>query len=156
MVLIFQHTYLPISIWKLAVTGNVGSRVAPSFSHSWGSISNFGVNWRWICWHPYIQSMSALLYLGNSTSLWEPCGLMLLTILGHSGELCVSSLQYWFPLVLSSVQVFSRTCHRSIQTSFLVAPCWMEATWVLTVLNMLVDIPHCCCLLYKMLSWMFQ
>ena len=35
------HVDLPISIWKLAITGKVGSRVAPS-SHSRGSILTLG------------------------------------------------------------------------------------------------------------------
>ena len=41
----------------------------------------------------------------------------------------------------SSVQVSGRTGQRS--THFiLVAPCWMEAPWLPTVLNMLADIPQ--------------
>ena len=28
-----------------------------------------------------------------------------------------------------------------------VAPCWVEASWLSTILNMLIDIPHCCAIL---------
>ena len=34
MVSIFGYIYLPISMWKLPITGKVGSRVAPSSSYS--------------------------------------------------------------------------------------------------------------------------
>ena len=61
-------------------------------------------------------------------------------------------MSYVFPppvlVPFSSVQVSSRTYHRSIQMSSssgtLLERDWIEATWLPTVLSLLVDIPHCC------------
>ena len=45
---------------------------------------------------------------------------------------------------LCSDQISSRTCQWSTQTFALVAPCWMEAPWLPTVLSMLADVPQWC------------
>ena len=78
------------------------------------------------------------LYFGKSTT----CGSLGVEYnklsLDISGELCVSSSCISYP---SSIQVYSRTCHRKIQFLILVAPSWMEALWLL---SMLEDIPHQC------------
>ena len=46
-------------------------------------------------------------------------------------------VSYVFP------HVTDRTCHKSIHTLILVAPCCMEAPRLPTVLNTLEDIPNC-------------
>ena len=46
------------------------------------------------------------------------------------------------PLVLSK---FLAECFKGqLRLLILVAPCWMEAPWLPTVLNMLADVPRCC------------
>ena len=58
-----------------------------------------------------------------------------------SGKLCVASSCISSS---SSLQVSCRTCQRSTRLMILVAPCWMEALWLPTVLDMLTDVPQCC------------
>ena len=85
--------------------------------------------------------MPALLHLGISTTsggLGVEC---LQPSLDVSGKLCVSSTHI---SLSSSVQVSGSACQRSTQTLILVAPCWMEAPLLPTILNMLGDIPWQC------------
>ena len=46
------------------------------------------------------------------------------------------------PLVLS--MLLAEIATHQFRLLILVAPCWMEAPWLPTVLNMLVDIPQFC------------
>ena len=46
------------------------------------------------------------------------------------------------PLVLS--KFLAEHVKGQLRHLILVAPCWMEATWLPTVLNMLVDVPQWC------------
>ena len=43
-----------------------------------------------------------------------------------------------------SVQVSGRKCQRSTQTIDSGGPCWLEAPWLPTVLNMLIGVPRWC------------
>ena len=65
---------------------------------------------------------------------------MLSSILGDSGELCFSSSSIG-SLVLSNF--LTKHITSQFRLLIIVALCWMEASWLPTVLNMLVDIPHC-------------
>ena len=47
----------------------------------------------------------------------------------------------WSP---SSIQVLSEGVTGQLKLLILVAPCWVEASWLPTDLKMLVDISHCC------------
>ena len=58
-----------------------------------------------------------------------------------SGKLCVSSCCCSF-LVLS--KFLAENVKGQLRHLILVAPCWMEAPWPLTVLNMLADVPQQC------------
>ena len=120
----------------------VSSRVACSFWYSSGSISNLGSTGAGsVGIHLIYQSLSAILHLGKSTI----CGSLGVVCIQpspyRSGELCIFSSYTSSP---SSVQVSCRICYRLIQTLIQVVPCWMEAPWLPTVLNMLEDIPHHC------------
>ena len=87
------------------------------------------------------HSMLALLHLRNSTTsggLGVEC---LQPSLDVSGRLCVSSSGISSS---SSVQVLAEHVKGQLRLLILVAPCWMEAPWLPTVLNMLADIPQCC------------
>ena len=65
--------------------------------------------------HSHVPTNVRLITPWKILYFWKPQGGMLSTILGHSDELCVSSSCIGS---LGSVQVPSRTCHRSIQTSY--------------------------------------
>ena len=65
LVLIF---FLHTSPTHLNITGKVGSRVASSCSHSWGSILTLRSTWGGSIGIPIHQSMSALLHLEKSTT----------------------------------------------------------------------------------------
>ena len=58
-----------------------------------------------------------------------------------SARLCVSSSSISSS---GSVKVSSRTVKGQLRHLILVAPCWMEPPWLLTVLSMLADIPWQC------------
>ena len=117
VLLLFQHIYLPISLWKLTISLRV----------SWFQSGNcfltylmlhfiFGIYQRLICWPPHIP-MSALLCLGKSPTscLGVECFQPSLDI---SVELCLSSPSLSSP---GSVQIPGRTSHRSSQTSYSIA-----------------------------------
>ena len=78
--------------------------------------------------------------------LWEPLGFNFFNHPRTISESCVSSC-IGFP---SSVQVSSRACYISIHTSYSLALCWMEAYWLPTILNMLIEIPHYCAIVKKL------
>ena len=88
--------------------------------------------------------MTALFHFGNSTASGDLGVECLQPSLEFSGKLCVSSSSSG---PSCSVQVSSRTCQQSTQTFTFGAPCWMEAPWLPTVLNMLTvlaDVPQQC------------
>ena len=95
--------------------GKHGSRVAPSSSHSSGSISTFESTGGGTVGIATYQSMSALLYLGEPTtcrSLGVECFRPSLDIYG---DLCVSCSCISSP---SSVQVSGIIYQQSIQTTY--------------------------------------
>ena len=77
-----------------------------------------------------------------------PLGALGLNALSHPWKFQVS---YVFPppalvpLVLS--KFLAEHVNGQLRQLLLVAPCWMEAPWLPTVLNMLVDVPQWCPLL---------
>ena len=81
---------------------------------------------------PY-HSIPASLQLGNTTTSGGFGVEYLQQSLEVSGKLCVSSSCISSS---SSINVSGGTC-----LLILVAPCWMEAPWLPTVLNLLADIP---------------
>ena len=87
------------------------------------------------------KSMSALLHLGEyatSGSLGVECFQLSLDI---SGELCISSSCICSP-VLS--EFLSEHVTGQFRLLILVSSCWMEATWLPTVLNMWKTLTHQC------------
>ena len=75
-----------------------------------------------------------------SPYLWELWGWILSTILGHLMWVI------WFSCIgfLSFVKFLAEHVTGLFRIFILVTPCWMEASWLPTVLNMLEDIPHHC------------
>ena len=88
-------------------------------SSSWHSSSGISTGGSTRCWFFYIlsyQSMSVLLYLGESATFGNLLVECFQPSVDTSGELCISSC-ISSP---SSVQIFGTTCHRSIQTPIIV------------------------------------
>ena len=55
ILLLLQHTYLPISMWKLTISLREGWFLSGTCFLPWLRLHFlFGVNWKWICWHPGI------------------------------------------------------------------------------------------------------
>ena len=52
--------------------GEVGSRIAYSSWHSLSGTSNFGVNWRWICWFPHVPISVIITTVWRICYCWEP------------------------------------------------------------------------------------
>ena len=77
-----------------------------------------------------------------------PLGALGLNAFSHPWKLQVSSVFHplaLVPLVLS--KFLAEHVNSQLRYLLLVAPCWMEAPWLPTVLNMLVDVPWRCPLL---------
>ena len=85
--------------------------------------------------------MPALLHLGNSTT----SGALGLNAFDHPW---MSPVYYVFPPPALIPLVLSKFLaeHVKVQLGLLiwVAPCWKEAPWLPTVLNMLADVPQWC------------
>ena len=121
---LFQHTFIPISVWKLTIYhGQSWSIMASSSSHCPSSLPTLGP--------PRGRSVGILMYLSRSALLLcektitsRSLGLNVLIIQGSSGYLFL--LPAFFPLVLSRFLVEH------------VAP------WLPNILNMLEDILHWC------------
>ena len=85
--------------------------------------------------------MPASFHLGNSIT----SGALGLNAFSHPWTFHIS---YVFPppalvpLVLS--KFLAEHVNSQLRHLILVAPCWMEAPWLPTVLNMLVDVPQWC------------
>ena len=85
--------------------------------------------------------MPALFHFGNSTACWGLGVECLQPSLDFSGKLFVSSTSSG---PSCSVQVSGRHVNGQLRHMILVAPYWMEAPWLPTILNMLVDVPRQC------------
>ena len=86
-------------------------------------------------------SLPALFHFGNLTAsggLGVEC---LQPSLEFLGKLCVFSSGFG---PSCSVQVLAEHVNGQLRHLLLVAPCWMEAPWLPTILNMLEDVPWWC------------
>ena len=121
--------------------GSVASRVAPSPSGGSGSFLHLGPSRGGHAGIFSFYSMPALFHFGNPTTY------------GGLGVECLQpsldfSVSYVFPplplvpLVLS--KFLPEHLNGQLRYLILVVPCWMEAPWLPTVLNMLADVPRQC------------
>ena len=142
MVLLFilaTHSYPPQCGGCLSVPESDASRVASSPSGGSSSFSPLGSTSGGPAGILPYHSMPVLLHLAISTTsggLWVEC---LQPSLVVSGKLYVSS-----SCISSSVHLskfLAEHVKGQLRCLILVAPCWMEAPWLPTVLNMLADIP---------------
>ena len=146
VLLFFQHTFLPTSTWKQIFCTGVGCFWSGTFFLRWlRQLFTFGAFQRWTSWHLLI------LLNANNISLWKPqlpLGALGLDAFSHPWKFQVS---YVFPplalVPLVRSKFLAEHVRGQLRHLILVAPCWMEATWFPTVLNMLVDVPQWCPLL---------
>ena len=139
VLLLFQHTYLPISAWmQFIYHWECFSRMQSSLQRS-SSISTLWLNRSWSVGIFMYQSMSAFLHLGKSTtsgSLWVECFQPSL----------VTQVSYVFPSSILVPIVLSRFLAEQIigqvRLLILVAHWLMETLWLPLVFNMLEDIPY--------------
>ena len=87
------------------------------------------------------QLMSTLLHLGRSCTFGGLRVEWFQPPLDVSGRLCVSSFSF-ISMILS--QFMAKHVTGQFGLLILVAPCSIEVTWLSTVLNILIDIPHWC------------
>ena len=139
VLLLFQHTLLPILIWRPIICPRVSCFWSGIFSLRWlKQLFSFGVYQRWICWHTPVPLNASIITPWNLHCHWGLRVECLQPSLDASGKFCVSSSCISSS---SSVQVAGRTCQGQLRLLSLVAPCWMVA--LPTVLNMLADVPQC-------------
>ena len=115
VLLFFQHTFLPISMWRQIIcpAGSVASRVAPSPSGGSGGFLPLGPSRGGPASIFSFYSISALFPFGNSTAYGGLGVEFLQPSLEFSGKLCVSSSG---SSPSCSVPVSGRTCQQSTQT----------------------------------------
>ena len=81
---LFQHTFLPTTMWRLIICPGIRCFQSGIFSLRWlKQLFTFGAFQRWTCWHPFIQLNANIITLCNLDYLWGPWGWMPSTILGH-------------------------------------------------------------------------
>ena len=143
ILLLFQHTFLPISTWKLIIYHCKSWFQNVTFFLTYLKwLFNFEVNWRLICWHPHIPINVSSITAWKIYLLLEALGL---NTFNYPWK---NQLSYVFlpPILLppAVLEVSGRTHHKSIQPTVLVAPCWVEVPWLPTVLNKLEYTPSQC------------
>ena len=93
------------------------------------------------------KSISGLLHLGK---IPLPLGALGMNAFNHTrtfGWVMCLFLLHWSPRF---VQISCRTCQRSTQTSHSSGTLLGDASWIPTVLNLFVDIPHCCSIIINL------
>ena len=142
VLLLFQHTFLPISMWRPIICpgvrwfqSGISPQVAQAAFHLWGlpevDLLPSSCTTQCQCYY----TMESPLPPGD-------CGL---NAFNHPWMFQVS---YVFPsptlvpLVLS--KFLAEYFKGQLKLLILVVPCWMEVPWLPTVLNMLADIPWQC------------
>ena len=77
VLLLFQHRFLPISIWKLIICHGNGCFWSGIFFLTLPKqLFNFGVCQRWICWHHPIPLNLSIITHWSLYYLWGPWGWM--------------------------------------------------------------------------------
>ena len=101
LLLFFQHTFLPISMWKAVIMRTFASVVASSSSHCSGSIStSLSTRGRSFSILTY-QSISALLYLGKFICVTHICSVR--AIFAQCPVKCLYSnmgIKAWFEAII--------------------------------------------------------
>ena len=154
-----------LACWILSLTNKHGITLLPAYIPTHLNVEADFLSWDWMLpeWHLLPQVAQAAFHLwglpevdllasSHSTQCQHyftletplPLGPLGLNAFSHPWKFQVS---YVFPplalvpLILS--QFLVEHVNGQLRHLLLVAPCWMEAPWLPTVLNMLVDVPWC-------------
>ena len=85
VLLLFQHTFLPVSMWRLIICLRISCFWSGIFSLRWLNwLFSFGAYQRWICWHPPIPLNASIITPWKLHCLWGPWGWMPSVILGYT------------------------------------------------------------------------
>ena len=134
-----MHTYPSQCGSQLSIVKKIASGMASSSLQSWNRISTFGLTRGRFVGILMYQSMLALLHPGKFTTFGN-LGIKCFKLsLDTSIELPTSSSCSTSP---SSVMFLAKHVTGHFRLLIIVAPCWMEASCLPTVLSMLKDIPH--------------
>ena len=155
-----------MACWIMRMTNKHGITLIPAYipTHLNVDVDYLSLNWLLPEWHLLPQVAQAALHLwglpevdlmasSHSTQCQHhftletplPLGALGLNAFSHPWTFHIS---YVFPppalvpLVLS--KFLAEHVNGQLRHLILVAPCWMEAPWLPTVLNMLVDVPQWC------------
>ena len=155
-----------LTCWILSLTDKHGITLLPAYIPTHLSVKADFLSWDRLLleWHPLPQVAQAAFHLWDlpevdllasscSTQCQHyftletplPLGTLVLNAFSHLWKFQVS---YVFPppalvpLVLS--KFLAEHVNGQLRHLLLVAPCWMEAPWLPTVLNMLADVPWWC------------
>ena len=83
VLLLFQHTFLPTSVWRQIICPRIGCFQSGIFSLRWlRHLFTFGAFQRWTCWHLLILLNASIIMSWNLYYLWDAWGWMPSTILG--------------------------------------------------------------------------
>ena len=141
VLLLFQHTCLPTSMWRQIICPRIDCFQSGIFSFRWlRQLFTFGAFWRWNCWHVLILLNASIITSWKLHYLWGPWGWIPSAILGLFSY--VFPPPALVPLVLSKFLTEHVSGH--LRHFILVAPFWMEAPWLPIIHNMLADIPWWC------------
>ena len=81
--MVFQHTFLPTSMWRQIFCPRIGCFQSDTFSlRLLRQLFTFGVFQRWTCWHLLILLNASIISLWKLCCLWGPWGWMPSAILG--------------------------------------------------------------------------
>ena len=112
VLLLFQHSFLPISMWKPSIfPGEVGPRVASSMSHYPSSLPTLGSTLGCICWLPHILINVNFITLEKML----PPGALGLNAFNHPWKFQVS---YAFPSTASIPLVLSKFLLEHVTNQF--------------------------------------
>ena len=135
------HSYPSQCGCQSSVPGSEAFRVAFSPSGGSSTFSPLGSTWGGSVGSP-LPLNTYIIMPWKLHSFWEPWGWMPSTILGCFKYIMCFLLPHYFPLVLS--KFLAEHVKGQLRLLILVAPCWMGAPWLPTVLNMLADVPWQC------------
>ena len=140
---LFQHAFLPVPVWKLTIYHEQNWSQSSIFFlifPKW--LSNFGVNWGVDLFASLCTNQCQLYYTLEKPL---PLGSLGLNAFNHPWKFQMS---YIFPLPALIPLVLSKFLEEYVTNQFrlliLVAPCWMEAPQLPTLLIVLEDLSHWC------------
>ena len=139
VLLLFQYTFLPISVWKLIICYVDGCFQCDIFFLTLPKQHfSFGVYQRWICWLPNVPLNVSIIIPQKIWGLGVEC---IQPSLDISGKLSLSSS---YISLSSSVHVSGRKCHCLIQTFDSIGTTLDRGSLASHSTQHAADIPWCC------------